>query len=142
MFEDNVAHNLSCQIRADDNSSACTFTTGKSVTWTATCPNEINYTQSINRLFLYKAEEGRHVRIKITVYTGCLFKINVSSDCLFKINVYIGCLFKINAYTGSLFKTNVYIGCLFKINGYTSCLFKINEYTDCLFKINAYRLFI
>ena len=132
MFEDNVAHNLCCQIRADDNSSACTFTTGKSVTWTAACPNEINYTQSINRSFLYKAEEGRHVRIKITVYTGCLFKINV----------YIGCLFKINAYTGSLCKTNVYIGCLFKINGYTSCLFKINAYTDCLFKINVYRLFI
>jgi len=26
-----VAHNLCCQIRTDDNSSTCTFTTGKSV---------------------------------------------------------------------------------------------------------------
>ena len=32
-FADNVAHNLCCQIRADDNSSTCTFTTGKSVTY-------------------------------------------------------------------------------------------------------------
>jgi hypothetical protein len=31
---DNVAHNLCCQIWADDNSSKCTFTTGKSVTYT------------------------------------------------------------------------------------------------------------
>ena len=30
-FADNVAHNLCCQIRADDNSSTCTFTAGKSV---------------------------------------------------------------------------------------------------------------
>ena len=29
-----VAHNLCCQIQADDNSSTCTFTTGKSVTCT------------------------------------------------------------------------------------------------------------
>jgi len=39
MLADNVAHNLCCQIRADDNSSTCTFTTGK-------C------------LFAYKAKEG------------------------------------------------------------------------------------
>jgi hypothetical protein len=38
---DNVAHNLCCQIRADDNSSTCTFTTGKSVTCTGACANEI-----------------------------------------------------------------------------------------------------
>jgi hypothetical protein len=31
MFADNVAHNLCCQIRADNNSSTCTFATGKSV---------------------------------------------------------------------------------------------------------------
>jgi len=37
----NVAHNLCCQIRADDNSSTCTFTTGKSVTCTGSCANEI-----------------------------------------------------------------------------------------------------
>ena len=36
MFADNVAHNLCCQIRADDNSSPCTFTTRKSVTYTFT----------------------------------------------------------------------------------------------------------
>jgi hypothetical protein len=33
MFMDNVANNLSCQIWADDNSSTCTFTVGKSVTY-------------------------------------------------------------------------------------------------------------
>ena len=31
---------LCCQIRVDDNSSRCTFTTGKSVT--CACANEIN----------------------------------------------------------------------------------------------------
>jgi hypothetical protein len=30
-FADNVAHNLYCQIRGDDNLSTCTFTTGKSI---------------------------------------------------------------------------------------------------------------
>ena len=38
---DNVALNLCCQIRVDDNSSTCAFTTGKSVTCTGTCANEI-----------------------------------------------------------------------------------------------------
>ena len=38
---ENVVHNLCCQIRADDNSSTCTFTTEKSVTCTGTCTNEI-----------------------------------------------------------------------------------------------------
>ena len=32
---------LCCQIRADDNSSTCTFTTEKSVTCTGACANEI-----------------------------------------------------------------------------------------------------
>jgi hypothetical protein len=32
---------LSCQIQADDNSSTYTFTTGKSVTCTGACANEI-----------------------------------------------------------------------------------------------------
>ena len=36
-----VAHNLCYQIRADDNSSTCTFTTEKSVTSTGACANEI-----------------------------------------------------------------------------------------------------
>ena len=62
MFADNVAPNLCCQIRANDNSSTRTFTTGKSVTCTDTCANEI-ITQSINRSFIYKEKEGRHVRI-------------------------------------------------------------------------------
>jgi hypothetical protein len=38
---DKVAHNLCYQIRADDNSSTCTFTTGKSITCTGECANEI-----------------------------------------------------------------------------------------------------
>jgi hypothetical protein len=38
---ENVAHNLCCQIWADDNLSTCTFMTGKSVTCTGTCANEI-----------------------------------------------------------------------------------------------------
>jgi hypothetical protein len=41
MFAENVAHNLCCQIRADDNSSTCTFMTEKSVTCTGACANEI-----------------------------------------------------------------------------------------------------
>ena len=40
-FAEYVAHNLCCQVRADDNSSTCTFTTGKSVTCTGACANEI-----------------------------------------------------------------------------------------------------
>jgi hypothetical protein len=35
----------------------------KSVTFTGACANEI--IPSINRLFIYKAKEGRHARIKI-----------------------------------------------------------------------------
>ena len=57
-FAENVAHNLCCQIRADDNSSTCTFTTEKSVTFTGACANEI--IPSINLSFVYKAKEGRH----------------------------------------------------------------------------------
>ena len=48
MFAYNVAHNLSCQIWADDNSSTCTFTMEKSVTCIGACANEITPTQSIN----------------------------------------------------------------------------------------------
>ena len=38
MYVDNVAHHLCFQIRSqvDDNSSTCTFTTGKSATYTFT----------------------------------------------------------------------------------------------------------
>ena len=54
-------HNLCCQIRADVNSSTCTFTTEKSVTFTGACVNEI--IPSINRSFVYKTKEGRYVRI-------------------------------------------------------------------------------
>jgi hypothetical protein len=39
-FADNVANNLCCPIRADDNISTGIFTTGKSVTWTGACANE------------------------------------------------------------------------------------------------------
>jgi hypothetical protein len=45
----------------EDNSSTCTFTTEKSVTCTGACANEI--IPSINRSFVYKGKEGRHVRI-------------------------------------------------------------------------------
>ena len=62
MFAENVAHNLCCQIRADDNSSTCTFTTEKSVTFTGACANEI--IPSIDRSFVHKAKEWRHVRIE------------------------------------------------------------------------------
>ena len=59
---EDVTHNLCCQIRADDNSSTCSFTTGKSVTATGACANEI-IPKSINRSFVYKAKEGRYVRM-------------------------------------------------------------------------------
>jgi hypothetical protein len=35
------AYSLCCQIRADNNSSTCTFTTRKSVPCTGACANEI-----------------------------------------------------------------------------------------------------
>jgi len=38
---ENVAHNLCCQIRADTNSSTCTFTTEKLVTCTGASTNDI-----------------------------------------------------------------------------------------------------
>ena len=40
-------------VTIDDNSSTCTFTTEKSVTFTGGCANEI--IPSINRSFVYKA---------------------------------------------------------------------------------------
>jgi hypothetical protein len=54
--------------RADDNSSTCTFTTEKSVKFTGACANEI--IPSINRLFVYKAKEGRYIRIIIKTYNS------------------------------------------------------------------------
>ena len=57
---------LCYQIRADDNSSPCTFTTRKSVTFTGACANEI-IPLSINRSFVYKVKEGGHVRIHVIV---------------------------------------------------------------------------
>jgi hypothetical protein len=54
-----VAHNLCCQIWAYDNSSTCTFTTGKSVTCTGACANEIDTNgQSMLKLI---AHSGFHV---------------------------------------------------------------------------------
>ena len=76
---DNVAHNLCCQIPAEDNSSTCTFTTIAQVivtsdevkdTCTDACANVTDYTQSINRSFVHKAKEGRHVRIVIYIVIG------------------------------------------------------------------------
>ena len=48
----------------------CTFTTEKSVTFTAACANEI--IPSINCSFVYKAKEGRHVRIRNNSFFGWL----------------------------------------------------------------------
>ena len=73
MFAEYVAHNLCCQIRADDNSSTCIFTTEKSVTFIGACANEI--IPSINRSFVYKAKEGRYVRIGIQL----IFKMMVNN---------------------------------------------------------------
>ena len=50
MFAEYVAHNLCCQIRVDDNSAICTFTTGKSVTCTGAHANEIIPNRQIARL--------------------------------------------------------------------------------------------
>ena len=73
MLAEYVAHNLCCQIRADDNSSTCIFTMEKSVTFTGACANEI--IPSINRSFVYKAKEGRYVRIGIQL----IFKMMVNN---------------------------------------------------------------
>ena len=48
-YPEQEAHNLCCQIQADDYLSTCTFTTGQSVTGTCACAN---------RSFLYKAKKG------------------------------------------------------------------------------------
>ena len=59
----------------EDNSSTCTFTTEKSVTFTGTCANEI--IPSINRSFVYKAKEGRRVRIYVfTVASTFILQVN------------------------------------------------------------------
>ena len=55
MLAENVAHNLCCQIRADDNSSTCTFTTEKAITFTGACVNGI--IPSINRFLSTKREK-------------------------------------------------------------------------------------
>ena len=65
-FAEYVAHNLCCQIRADDNSSTYTFTTGKSVTCTEShAPvHVLMRLYPIDKsLFFYKAKEGRYARI-------------------------------------------------------------------------------
>ena len=36
-----MSHNLCGQLQADDNSATCTFMTGKSVTCSGACANEI-----------------------------------------------------------------------------------------------------
>ena len=75
------------KIRASDNSSTCTFTTGKSVTCTGACANEI--IPSINRSLVDKAKEGRHVRIfnnmTIQVVNNDLLDFNVKSRTLLSI---------------------------------------------------------
>jgi hypothetical protein len=56
-FADNFTHNLCCQIRADDNSSTCTFTTEKSVICTGACANEIIPSRWIARLFTKRKKD-------------------------------------------------------------------------------------
>ena len=56
-FTEYVAHNLCWQIRADDNSSTCTFTTGRSVTCTGACANEIITNRQIARLFTKRKKD-------------------------------------------------------------------------------------
>ena len=46
----------------------------KLVTFTGACANEI--TPSINRSFVYKAKEGRHVRISIKSAVHCRVYLN------------------------------------------------------------------
>ena len=76
-----VEHNLCCQIRADDNSSTCTFTTEKSVTFTGACANEI--IPSINRSFVYKAKEGRYVIIDIKSVRNISYDLFVAREMVF-----------------------------------------------------------
>ena len=76
---ENVADNLCCQIRADDNSSTCTFMMEKSVAFTGACANEI--IPSINHLFVYKAKEGRHIRMLVNS-KGAIFQLNHSQNKL------------------------------------------------------------
>ena len=45
----------------------------KSVTFTGACANEI--IPSIDRSFVYKAKEGRHVRINILIYSCIIIKL-------------------------------------------------------------------
>ena len=57
---------------------------GKSVTWTGACANEIISNQKINRSFVYKAKEGRNVRI-----TNKSVVLNKSFISLSKLPYYI-----------------------------------------------------
>jgi hypothetical protein len=65
LFIFTFADNLCCQIRADDNSSTCTFTMGKSVTCTGGCANEIIPNRIITRSFTKRKKD---VMLEYTVY--------------------------------------------------------------------------
>jgi len=63
---ENVAHNLCCQIRADDNLSTCTFTTGN-----ASQMHRRN-TQSINRSFFTKRKKD----VMLELYFDIIGRVN------------------------------------------------------------------
>ena len=75
MFADTVAHNLYCQIRADDNSSTCTCTF-----MTGACVNEIKLTRLITR-FYNKAKKGCHVRISDISLVMLWVRISIRERC-------------------------------------------------------------
>jgi hypothetical protein len=71
--------NLCCQIPADDNSSTCTFTTGKSVTSTGACANEIIPNQSIARLVTKRKKDDM---LEVSLCIISFWKVRHPEWCL------------------------------------------------------------
>ena len=87
---DNVAHILCCQIRADDISSTCTFTTGKSLSQSHASAHVLMRLYPIDKSLVCsqsKRRTGRHVRIIFIYYVpavrcqGALNFIHVCTLC-------------------------------------------------------------
>jgi predicted RND superfamily exporter protein len=81
-FAEYVAHNLCCQIRAHDNSSTCTFTTGKSVTCTGACAIDI-YPIDKSRLFTKRKKDVMFL-IYICIFMFIVVLFAFTPSCLWE----------------------------------------------------------
>jgi hypothetical protein len=77
-FADNVAQNVCCQIRADDNSSTCTFTTGKSMIYFLSNCGIFNERISVAMnsritVYFYHYKSLRYLPVSIFLSFGCFY---------------------------------------------------------------------